>query len=166
MMKVTISGTYKSGKDLVDYKDVVIELPNIKKELIDYIIQNRYLARVFEGKAKRFDMNDRCYVDKIENDDKIEHKLSGKSIKDLSAAELQEFASYFELTEIPLYRQTGLSEAQRVAYRAYCNKFLNTEYGASYDYNQAPDVKVPSCVEPETGKIKGSKEPTIFTDKV
>jgi hypothetical protein len=145
MLKMRISGYYRSGKDKKPYNNVEVIMPDCPKDRVTGNLINRVVPVVFGDYTDR----GKCHFDKLEKDDKLEPSFAGKSIKELEDEEIQQLAIAFDLVEVPLYHNGSLWETRREAYRAYCNKVKGMNLDADFDYSNAEDVVLPKRKAPK-----------------
>lgn len=141
VLTVTCSGAYKNNGEMIDYDNEKITIPVCDEEWIKSNIINRALKRHFEEKkAKRFDSNYSCYIDKVDKNKKVNPSCLGKNIKELSWKEVQEAAILYNLFRVPLYKSTDLREARRICYLEYSNKILGYKLKEDFDFANARDI--------------------------
>ena len=133
MLKVKISGCYQAGKERKNYNDVEVLMPKCDEDMILGNVINRVVPVYFTDYTER----GKCFVDKVEEDDKIKASYEGKKIKDLDDKDIQQLAIAYGLSEVPLYHQSSLFEARRKAYRAYCNKVKGDNYDVDFNFEEA-----------------------------
>lgn len=138
MLKVKISGYYKSGKENVDF-NTEVTMPECANNKVLSNVQNRVLHRVFKDAERPFGSAGKCWVDDVKKDDK-EPTFIGKNLKELSWDEIQEVAIAYDLNKVPLYRTCSLREARVSAYKEYCNNVKGKDFEDDYDYANAPDI--------------------------
>lgn len=146
MLEVEISGSYRNQKEgLVDYDKEKILIPVCDDEWIKSNIMNRCLRRHFSTKkdAPRFDSNYRCSIDKVTRVKDKSPSFLGKNIRDLTHEEAQEVAMFYNLSSVPLYKDTDLRETKNVLYKEYCKHVLKLEITSEVDIASAPDVIIP-----------------------
>lgn len=176
MMKVICSGAFRNNKEMNDFSDFVIVMPDCPDEWIKSNCINRCFVRMAEKVfKKRIDSIHSLYVDAVEKDykgkDGKETKPSccGKNIKSLTWDELQDLAIMFCLREIPLYRQGDLRTAREIAYKEYLTKIAGQELNKEFNFAAAIDFKVPDVVM-KTAKYQGNAEAVLagqdFNEKV
>jgi hypothetical protein len=131
MLKLTCSGRFRTqpamDKDSVQFQDFTIKIPYLPEEL-RYAPDNKMLQnakRMFPVSLRSSKLKDqnyegliKLYIDDVEEIEG-ELKCAGKDVKRMTWEELQEFACYFKLREVPLYHSGGLREACEKAYETY-----------------------------------------------
>ena len=155
MLKLRISGYYKSNRDKKNYNNVEVMIPDCEKELILGNVINRVVPVIFSDYTDR----GKCHIDKVTKDAKIKPSFSGKNIKEMEENELQDLAIAYNLSEVPLCRAQSLWDIRQKAYRAYCNKVLEMNLAVDFDYAVAEDVIVGKASEEKTeAKKKGTSD--------
>lgn len=135
MLKLKISGYYKSGKDKKNYNNVDVVMPDCDKEVMLGNVINRVVPVIFTDYTDR----GKCHIDKVANDDKLKASYEGKSIKELEEEDIQQLAIKYGLSEVPLYHQESLFDSRRKAYRAYCNKVKGMKLDVDFNFDVAED---------------------------
>lgn len=149
MLKVTCSGAFRNNKEMNDFSDFEIIMPDCPEDWIKSNCINRCFVRMAEKVfKKRVDSIHSLYVDTVEKDYKPEGKkikpsCCGKKIKSLTWDELQDFAIMFCLREIPKFREGDLRHAREIAYREYISKINGQNIAESFNFAVAPDLVVP-----------------------
>ncbi len=140
MLKVKISGYYKSGKEDVDF-NAEVSMPECANNKVLSNVQNRVIHRFFKDADKPFGIAGKCWVDDVKKDDR-EPTFAGKNIKELNWDEIQELAIAYDLNKIPLYRSCSLREARVSAYKEYSTIVKGREITDGFDYAVAPDITI------------------------
>lgn len=138
MLKVKISGYYRSGKENVDF-NTEVKMPECANMKILSNVQNRVIHRIFKDSEKPYSAAGKCWVDDVEKDD-TEPSFVGKNLKMLDWNEIQEVAIAYDLTKVPLYRTCSLREAREAVYKEYCTIVKDRKLEADFNYAMAPDV--------------------------
>lgn len=135
MLKLKISGYYKSGRDKKNYNGVDVVIPDCEKEYMLGNVINRVVPVIFKDYTDR----GKCHIDKVTKDDKLKPSYEGKNIKDLEEEDIQQLAIKYGLSEVPLYHQESLFDSRRKAYRAYCNKVKGMNLDVDFNFDVAED---------------------------
>lgn len=146
MYKLKISGYYNASKDRKNYTSKDVVCPECDKDVLLGNVINRVVPVVFSDYTER----GKCYIDKVEKDDKLKPSYEGKNIKELEEEDIQQLAITYGLTEVPLYHQESLFDSRRKAYRAYCNKVKDMNLDVDFNFAEAEDFTL--------GKKSKSKE--------
>lgn len=133
MLKIKISGYYKSGKDRKNYNNVEVCMPECDENVMLGNVINRVVPVVFPDYCER----GKCHIDKIQKDDKLTPSYTGKLIKDLEEEDIQQLAIAYGLTEVPLFHQESLFDSRRKVYRHYCNKVKGMNLDVDFDFENA-----------------------------
>lgn len=145
--KATLSGSYKSGDKIVDYRRLTGLIPYVDYDLAQSALITRYaklwLANENPDYLERVDRVREVFIDKIE---KVEfestYSFVGKSITEMDWVELQDLALAFDLRRIPLFRDGySLRESQIIAYVDYNNLILGRTFKAENGKEFFPNEK-------------------------
>lgn len=126
--KVKISGSFKTfDGDVEDYSDVTGIVPFQAPEIAEGLIRKRY-AKIWvaeKTKSKIVKFVRECYIDDMEEVNDANFSFLGKSIDQMNQLELQDLATAYNLTEIPLYKRGSERHARGIAYSVYFDKVLD-----------------------------------------
>lgn len=168
-LKITISGSYRNSKrEAIDFDGVTGIIPFVDEDLAKMHVQSRY-ARVWIKNAKdaeggklypeRIEDMRQTFIDSIEVVD-ANFSFFGKNIKEMTAEELQDLATYKDLRVIPLPKEASgadLREIRTVAYAAYSDAFFGTNFMKDKDQEGFNFATLPALV------VEGAqrRDPTI-----
>lgn len=131
--KVKLSGSYKSGNDIIDYRNLEGYVPYVDYDLAQAMCRVRY-ARLWltdnDAYPKRVDSVREVFIDQMKKVD-VEKPFSfyGKDILELENNELQDLAVAYDLRRVPLFRDGySLRETAIIAYVEYNNLILGRKY--------------------------------------
>lgn len=167
MLRVKCSGAFRNNKEMNDFDNFEIIMPDCPDDWIKSNCINRCFVRMAEKVfKKRIDSIHSLYVDSVEKDYKakdgkeIKPSCCGKKIKSLSWDELQDLAIMFNLREIPLYRDGDLRRAREIAYRQYCTQIVGQVFGKDFNYAAAIDFPIPDVVA-KRAEYKGNAKQVL-----
>lgn len=149
MLRVICSGAFRNNKEMNDFSDFEIIMPDCPDDWIKSNCINRCFTRMGEKVfKKRIDSLHSLYVDSVEKNYKTKDKelkpsCCGKNIKNLTWDELQDFAIMFCLRAVPKFREGDLRHAREVAYREYLEKINGQVIQEKFNFAAAPDLIVP-----------------------
>jgi len=168
-LKLTISGSYRNAKrEAIDFENVTGIVPVTDHDIAIYHMQSRYAMRWI--KSARNAEGEKLYPERIEdmrqtftdNIEEVNVDLSfiGKNIKDMTAEELQDLATYKDLRTIPLPQEASgvsLRELRVAAYAAYSDAFLGTNLMKEKDQEGFNYATLPALV------VEGAarRDPTV-----
>lgn len=170
MLRVKCSGAFRNNKEMNDFENFEIIMPDCPDEWIKANCINRCFVRAAEKVfKKRIDSIHSLYVDSVEKDYKpkdgkeIKPSCCGKNIKSLTWDELQDLAIMFNLREIPLYRDGDLRRAREIAYKQYCTKIAGQKFEKDFNFMAAIDFVIPD-VAVKKAEYKGNAA-EVFSGK-
>lgn len=151
--KVTISGSFRnSKKEAIDFNDITGYIPAVNKELAYAAVIRRYAMMWLSnsGKYKERAINLReVYIDRMEPVE-CEFSYIGKTIREMTQEELQDFAVAKDLRGVPLYKKGSARQAQIVAHALYSDRHLGIEVPykeQGFNFADEPDYVADNQIE-------------------
>lgn len=141
--KVTISGTYRTREDDVDFEAISGYIPANTDTIVIAAAIKRYalmwLKERNKGKVNITGLRE-VYVEGMEPC-RHEFSYAGKDIRHMSLEELQDLAVAFDLREVPLYKKSSLLETRKQAYAHYCDYVLESPVDVNAENFSMTDAK-------------------------
>lgn len=161
--KVTISGSFISGDEYIDFSNITGYVPANSEEVVRAAIINRYcLMWLKTDKKIKHSLRSirECYDDEM-GPCRHEFSYAGKDIRDMTHEELQDLACAFDLREVPLYKKSSLQETRKVAYAKYSEYVLDKPVDYQKEGFRLPDqpkVIVEADTYQDNGLVRMSEQ--------
>lgn len=139
-LKVTISGSFRgANKQIESFDNVTGVIPYLDDDKATQMVIRRY-ARIWVQQVKKCGPDGKpteellykhvqhirqVFIDSVDENPDTQLSYVGKNVMEMNFGEIQDFAAANDLSGVPLYKATSLTQARRMAFSEYAIKVLD-----------------------------------------